>query len=385
MCAFRKVFGFIFQRLLLLFIFAILTFTTSCISKADPESWNCVCALSFSPDNQMLAVGTYSGKQFNEDFRWQIGDLHQTVALFDAKTGHSAGSLVDLMHSGSWAGLPSKITGQFLTFSPSQTTAAVGSWDGTVTFWNVMSGNPIGSIQTGLPHITTIDYSGNGRIFAAGYHCWLTVWNSETGLKVNELAVSGTIRSIALSPDGDFVAIGYDGEEGTELWDVQTGERRETLPIHNTVASLRFSPDGRTLAIAGEKSLNLWNIKGHSKCLEIQEQIGSLAFSRDGRTLITAGAGAITFWNTEMARSNAIIRPTAKVVAFSSSADGALIAIGDITGSVSVWDVTSGAQLWSIKMVPREPSTDLVVLVACAGVLILLFAICAFFWKIQWR
>src|SRR6266852_2744432 len=98
--------------LMILGLAAIAFALWSLASSAD--RWQAVCALTFSPDSQTLAAGTFNGKHFNENFHWCIGDLVQTVALFDSETGSRRVVIDESHHPGTSWGLPSTPLGQFL-------------------------------------------------------------------------------------------------------------------------------------------------------------------------------------------------------------------------------------------------------------------------------
>lgn len=82
------------------------------------------------------------------------------------------------------------------------------------------------------------------------------------------IASRTSIRSIALNPTCDLLALGTesDGLAEIQLWDLVRREKRHTLVKHtNTVSSLAFSPDGKLLASTGlDGSLHLWGLKSET-------------------------------------------------------------------------------------------------------------------------
>ncbi len=71
---------------------------------------------------------------------------------------------------------------------------------------------------------------------------------------------SGSVQSIAFSPDGKLLASGSD-DKTIKLWDTATGDV-QTLEGHSgSIQSIAFSPDGKLLASgSGDETIKLWNI-----------------------------------------------------------------------------------------------------------------------------
>ena len=87
----------------------------------------------------------------------------------------------------------------------------------------------------------------------------------ETGeskvLSIEPETTGGWVMSVAISPDGRFVAAGsYDSV--VRIWDVASGELVERLKGYkNVVCSVAISPDGRGLVSGSrDKSLKFWDL-----------------------------------------------------------------------------------------------------------------------------
>ncbi|NER83477.1 MAG: hypothetical protein F6K42_28780, partial [Leptolyngbya sp. SIO1D8] len=72
--------------------------------------------------------------------------------------------------------------------------------------------------------------------------------------------LSNSVRSVAWSPDGQFLASGSD-DQTVKLWETNTGQCLHTLQGHsNAVVSVAWSPDSKTLiSSSADETMKLWH------------------------------------------------------------------------------------------------------------------------------
>jgi len=105
------------------------------------------------------------------------------------------------------------------------------------------------------------------------------------------------VFDVAFSPNGDLLATGSYGENGTKLWNTKTGELIATLDGIVPV----FSHDGQLIRTISNKTVKLWNSAGQLKLTLTGHEgnITAATFSPDDTQLATGSEdGTVKIWNT---------------------------------------------------------------------------------------
>ena len=276
---------------------------------------------------------------FSRDGRWLAsGANDHTIRLWQIATGREMPKLSG--HSG-WV--------QAIAFSPDSRQIASGSNSGEVKLWDLNTGRQTFTQSYAGDRIQTVAFSPDGKwlassgtgqvihaldlvtkqtrnltgheaeitslafiprsdlLLSAGTDKTIKLWDLATGSIVRTLAsLTGQVNSLAVSPDGSFLAAGT-ADKLIELLPINSGasEGRRTLKGHTgEIFTLAFSADGRWLASAGlDENIKLWDYKTGQEFRSLAAnsgEINSLDFSHDSRFLVAANKdGSMTVWHAE--------------------------------------------------------------------------------------
>ena len=322
------------------------------ISPPRPRrhAWQSVSAVAFSPDGKYLAAGLAEGTSFGEDFHWCIGDLHQTVSVFELDKGFAGFVLDQSSRPGTHRGLPGRPQGEFLCFTPDSAALVAGTWDGQVKLWDPRSRQLRHLLNSSEDPVTAVSVSHDGQLIAAGFHRYWTLWEGGNVQKSDLRGSISEFNSMSFSPDGRFLAVGGDEWE-FEIWNLRDDTpKRYQLGDDDKAYSLAYSPDGNLLAIGcGHRAL-LWDVKQHKQRFTMPvDGATGVAFSPDGKTLAVTGNSRLCRYSTETGKIenwSDMVSGDSRCVAWSP--DGRLLATGwRWADRITVLDAHSGKWVWS--------------------------------------
>jgi len=154
-----------------------------------------------------------------------------------------------------------------------------------------------------------VDFTPDGsKLVVAGYGKHTDVFDVKTGKLLHRLAQESNIFSGAISSDGETLAT---GGHDVRLWDIKTGERFAAFGrLGGTIRALALSPDGKTLLSGHDNQIRVWDVATTTESLSLPPErlnVYDLAVSPDGKMFAAATgdyrqpteAGEVKLWDLE--------------------------------------------------------------------------------------
>lgn len=166
---------------------------------------------------------------------------------------------------------------------------------------------------------------------------------------VLQMPPSTGVGSVAVSPDGAFVATGA-GEGGVRLYDALSGRFLRCLGNAGD-RGVCFSPDGRTLTAAGfhmDKLVDLFDVPSGKRVLSLpghtEWEAYATALSPDGKLLASTGTDKqILVWELPSGKLRLqLATPDFVASALAFSPDSATLASGGGDKQIHLWDAATG-------------------------------------------
>ncbi len=156
----------------------------------------------------------------------------------------------------------------------------------------------------------------------------------------------GEVTSLAVSPDGRFMATGHTGR--AFLFDVATLSRGRELAGHlGDVTAISFASDSaRLVSRDSEGQVIVWDVATATPLVRMYGTAlaaSGAAFSPDGRRVATTHQESVRIWDAASgAEVHALVVPDTPAYAVAYSPDGSLLASGWSDGAVRFHSATTG-------------------------------------------
>jgi WD40 repeat protein len=293
-----------------------------------------ITALERSPDGKTLIVGASTGR----------------VSLHDPATGAEKAFFLDAR---------SRSQVRNVALSPDGKTLAV-TQQGALRLWDVGS-KALRKKVTGfrsydMPLAFTHD---SKHAVTIGPDFKVHLYDAQTGEDARTLEVpprtpgtspsSSTIRALAVSPDGQFLA-GGGNTSAVLLWDLGTGKvvQRMSHPGSFSPQQITFRPDGRFLAAASNLNIHVFGVASGKELRQFTATFAprSLAWSPDGKKLVCAGgSNMLSLWDVSAGKAvheRRGHRYPAMHLCFTP--DGKELISGGNDGTLFRWDLATGRE-----------------------------------------
>ena len=230
-----------------------------------------------------------------------------------------------------------------------------GGADATVRVWDAATGECVQVLEEHRSSVVAARYNHSVQVLAtASVDGTIKLWRDLCGPSIatltNDEGVSG---ALAFSPDGRKLALGGRDTRLIYLWNLTDPPHRETLgkATNGTVRFLAFTSDGETLVSCGWYRIERWNLATRQRRPPIGHEAYGGAISPDGRVLVVGwGPGAIRVSDILADAGVIHLGGQSNVGVASISPDGRIIACGDDTNHVRLWEAATG------RLLARLPS-----------------------------
>ncbi|WP_270888963.1 nSTAND1 domain-containing NTPase [Pedococcus sp. 5OH_020] len=229
--------------------------------------------------------------------------------------------------------------GQDLTWRP-DTKAVVGvTGDDVVEARDATTGRHLITAYYSSEHITTAQYTADGRLLAGNDRGLLHVMRATT-LRQDRPAIQALdeqIDRLSVNPADHTVLV--EGSTERAIIDYVSGRRLRTLPYAGF-----FSPDGRTTAVVDDDGA-VGFLKDHENSWVARPDPShafgdrtSAAFSHNGAWFASSRKGQVGLWSAPSGSFLGSV-PVAGEVAVGFSSDDSTVVIAGLDGSVQSWNV----------------------------------------------
>jgi ferric-dicitrate binding protein FerR (iron transport regulator) len=281
-----------------------------------------VNALAFSPDGSILAAALHSGYAAlidvasGTEIRRLTGHSDAVHDLAFAPDGRSVATASVDCTARLWdiAGTapPLILAGHAkeafcVVFSPDGRQVACGSYDQQVRAWDTATGIATTTMSAHDSNVFDLVFTPAGdTLISCSWDQTIKLWDWPSGTERRVLrGHTAPVFRLALAPDGKLLAsVGWEREPTVRLWSLPDGAPVRSIPVPSLPDSIAISPDGELVALGGMDNtvrifalttgVSVVSLTGH------RQPVRSLAFSPSGSHLASGDReGVVRLWRSD--------------------------------------------------------------------------------------
>jgi len=241
---------------------------------------------------------------------------------------------------------------------------ASGFQDGTITNWDLPSGEPIRSFAGHAQAIRGLDFSPDGKLLASSSDDGIIrIRDAVSGQEQNVFPKSNREAGQVIFRPGDGMSLIWGSKESAEkkgqvevtLKEASTGREILTLKGHTgRVTSLAFHADEQVLATgSADKNVMVWDAKDGQvlRLLRGHKELVTCVAFRPGSPMLASGSAdhSVRIWDLTTGQMVLLLsKHTETVLGVAYSPDGNWLASASPDETIIVWDANTGQILHTL-------------------------------------
>ncbi|QEG34417.1 serine/threonine-protein kinase [Bythopirellula goksoeyrii] len=211
----------------------------------------------------------------------------------------------------------------------------------------------------GFDSDVSLAWSPDGRFLAAGYD-WggdLEIWDVSKRERVKTLGLPGIAVCVSWHPRGNQLAVSED--DRWRLFDTKNWEQVYESGRGRYGEAISFSPDGALIAVSQGEAVAILDSSKKTRIVELQGHrypVHSLSWHPDSRRLVSGGESTeIKLWDLDRERPAMIATEDDIETITWQDADQILTVVDPAGRSTALWNVRNGANSSRHLMSPEDP------------------------------
>ena len=207
--------------------------------------------------------------------------------------------------------------------------------------------------MAGDDRANAVAFSPDGKYLAVAASSGIHLFDPQTLSQKEFFSTGAWVRTLAISPDGAFLAAGLSTHTAHLLQFPTLKPVHEFEDLSGWVRSIVFTPDGQFMAAAAGDAVHLWNRAEGTVALTIENLAGirALAISPDGGTVaVGLQDNSIQLRSlSDGSLSKILLGHEGWIRCLAFSPDGTQLASGAFDATARLWDVSSGQLLHTLS------------------------------------